>query len=121
MEHETKDLAQYFVTIHVSILNLATQRGIILPRWKKVHTICIPKDTGIHRIHRLRPLNLYEADLNLLLRIVLARRLLWKLEEHKELPDEAWGNRKLRSSGDVGLQKVITFDECINTYASWEN
>ena len=65
---------------------------------------------GIPWIHRLRPLNLYEADLNLLLRIVLARQLLWKLEEHNELPDEACGNRKLRSSGDVGLQKGITFE-----------
>ena len=107
---ETEDLSEHFLYLHVTMLNLATQRNIIFPRWRQVNTICLPKDTGTPRIHRLRPLNLYEADLNLLLRVILARRLLWKIEKHNELPDEAWGNRKLRASGDVGLQKVITFE-----------
>ena len=107
---EKEDLSVHFLYLHVTLLNLATQRNIIFPRWQQVNTICLPKDTGTPRIHRLRPLNLYEADLNLLLRVILARRLLWKTEKHHELPDEAWGNRKLRASGDVGLQKVITFE-----------
>ena len=105
MGEESENVTTTFVNIHVTILNLATKQKIVLPRWKEVNTICLPKDTGTPKIHRLRPLNLYEADLNLLLRIILAKRLLRKAERENTLPDEAWGNRKLRSAGDVGLQK----------------
>ena len=54
------------------------------------------------KINRLLPLNLYKVDLNLTLRIILARRLLWKVEERGELAFEAWGSRKHRAAGDLG-------------------
>ena len=108
MDETQKGYTATFLWIHTSIINLALKRSIVLTRWKTVHTVASPKDTGITKIHRIRSLNLYEADLNLLLRVILSRRLLWKVEDNHMLADECWGSRKLRSAGDLGLQKVLT-------------
>ena len=110
MDGEEEGWAELFQWIHSTVLNLAVRNQIVLPRWTKVHTIMQPKDTGLPKLHRLRPLNIYEADLNLLLRVILARRVLRKVERGKELADETWGSRKQRSAGDVGLHKTITLE-----------
>ena len=90
------------------MLNLAVKHQVVLRRWQKVDTICIPKDQGIPKSHRLRPLNLYEADLNLILRHLVARKLTWNAEDHNFLPEDNWGGRQLRSAGDLGLHRVLT-------------
>ena len=110
MGDETDKVTPTFLRIHTTILNLAMKQTIILPRWSQVNTICIPKDSGTPKLHQLCPLNLYEADLNLLRRVLLTRRILRKAEKEHTLPDEAWGNRKNRAAGDVGLQKIITLE-----------
>lgn len=107
---EKQDTSQMFIKIHMSLINLVVERQIILPRWCQVHTILQPKDTGTPKLHRLRPLNIYEDNINLLLRIVLARRLLKQAETQDALADEAWGTRKFRATGDLGLQKVLTME-----------
>ena len=109
-EENEKGYTQTFLWIHTQILNLAIHHGVILHRWKRVHTIASPKDNGPTKIHRIRSLNLYEADLNLILRIIISRRMLWRAEDKQLLADECWGTRKIRSAGDLGLQKVLTME-----------
>ena len=108
MEDEPKDTRRVFLQVHTGIINLAVKHQVVLNRWKKVDTLCIPKDTGTPRIGRLRPLNLYEADLNLILRHLIARKLTWNAEDNKILPEDNWGGRQMRSAGDLGLQRVLT-------------
>lgn len=96
--------------IHSTIANLAIANGVVLTRWTQVHTILKPKDRGTPKIHRLRPLNLYEADINLVLWVVLAQRLLQQAERSNRLADETWGTRKRRATGDLGLKKLLTYE-----------
>ena len=53
------------LTIHNTIINSATTTDIALKRWKLSEVIMIQKEIKNQRINRLRVLNKYEADLNL--------------------------------------------------------
>ena len=108
MNNEALDIQSKFLRLHLGIINLAIKHQITLSRWIKVDTLCIPKDAGIPKMTRLRPLNLYEADLNLVLRQLVARKLTWNAEDNHLLPEDNWGGRQLRSAGNLGLQRVLT-------------
>jgi len=58
-----KKLPEVFEQIY-TIMNLALGRGIVLERWKKTVTVLIPKDEGVPKIHRLRPLHIVEPEIN---------------------------------------------------------
>ena len=68
-----------------------------------------PKTKKREKIHRFRTINIVEADLNMAIRILIARRLMKKAEQ-QDLPDEQWGGRKGRSSMDLGLNKLLSID-----------
>ena len=53
------------LAIHNTIINSATTTGIALKRWKLSEVIMIQKEIKNPRINRLRVLNKYETDLNL--------------------------------------------------------
>ena len=110
MGEEKGDWTGVFMWIHSSMVNLAIENGVVLERWAQVHTILQPKDKDIPKIHRLRPLNLYEADVNLALRLVLARRQLKTTERAGKLANETWGSQKRHTAGDLGLKKLLTYE-----------
>lgn len=91
MPDKPKGLREMFLEVHTGILNPAVKHQVVLRRWQKVDTLCIPKDLGIPKSHRLRPLNLYEADLHLILRHLVVRKLTWNAEDHNILPEDNWG------------------------------
>ena len=51
----------------LDLLNYAIRHSYTYSRWQKVATFMIRKDCNSSKIHRLRVIHLYEADLNLLL------------------------------------------------------
>ena len=53
----------------------------------------LEKDFGIPKIHRLRIIHLYEADLNLLLGIYFAQTLVSHIKEHNGFNIGCYGNR----------------------------
>lgn len=110
MGEEQGDWTGVFMWIHSSVVNLAIKNGVVLERWDQVNTILQPKDKGIPKISRLRPLNLYEVDVNLALRVVLACRLLNTTEREGKLDDKTWGSRKQRAAGDLRLKKLLTYE-----------
>ena len=109
-EDEEKDYQLDFSSLFADILNISVTSQTILPRWTQVNSILLPKDDGC-RVHRYRLLHLYEADLNLYLKIVLARRVRDRTEKGS-IGDEQWGGRKAKSAPDMGLTTVLTFDYC---------
>lgn len=110
MKDEAKDIQDNFLYIYATVINLAIKYQVVFPRWEKVDTLCIPKDWRIPKITRLGLLNLYKADLNFLQRILIACRLIWDAEYHQLFPENNWGGQQLHSSGDLGLQKVLTLE-----------
>ena len=51
----------------VQLINCAIKRQHVFTRWQKVANFMILKEPGNTKIHRLRVIHLYDADLNLIL------------------------------------------------------
>jgi len=118
MDHDRADLedmptqhhpSEIFFSVIANILNISFQHGIILPRWRTVTTVMIPKIPGNNSINKLRAIHIYESDINLALGLVLGKRLMSNAEKHDLLNPEQWGSRKGRCSEDTLFLKSITY------------
>jgi hypothetical protein len=85
--------AKSLLSLHVRLLELSVQHKHSYSRWQQVANLMLEKDFGIPKIHRLRIIHLYEADLNLLLGIYFARTLVSHIEEHNGFNIGCYGNR----------------------------
>jgi hypothetical protein len=86
-------IAKELLQLHVSLLQLAIQHKHSYSRWQRVANLMLEKDYGIPKIHRLRIIHLYEADLNLVMGIYFARTLVWHIESTNSFNDGCYGNR----------------------------
>ena len=53
------------IDLYVNVINYCVKYGYVLERWKEVCNMMIFKEPGNIKIHRLRIIHLYEADLSL--------------------------------------------------------
>ena len=97
-----------FFTIITSLINIAKELQVPLERWRTVHNLFILKEANNYNITRLRPLHKIEAELNLIRREVITRRLLRQAERVKYLDDNSYGGRNGRSAMDAVLKKFLT-------------
>ena len=88
------------------------QVGITLERWSIVTTSMIEKDPGRPHINRLRVIHLYEADYNLMLKILWARRLTWNAHSKHALHPAQAGSCPGRRAIDT-----VTYKEQKYLYA----
>eukprot|EP00978_Attheya_sp_CCMP212_P021485 scaffold62820_cov32-Attheya_sp.AAC.2 len=63
----------------------------------------LEKEPGWPKLHRLRVIHLIEAGLNLLIKILIARRFVWHGETHKLFGKAQAGSRPGRSAINVVL------------------
>jgi hypothetical protein len=69
----------------------------------------IEKHPGCSRIKKLGVIHLYEADYNLLLKIIWARRLVWHSQDLNKLNEGKAGSRPGRNSIYVVIQKEMKY------------
>jgi hypothetical protein len=90
----TKHMAQVILQAHHNITTICTKLGVLLHRWQEtVRTTMLEKDHGRPKLHRLRVIHLLEADLNQLIKIILARQFVWHGEQHGVFGDAQFGPR----------------------------
>jgi hypothetical protein len=111
----TTELAESIIKVHHQMTALCAKLGISLRRWQEIVTTMLEKEKGSPKLHRLRVIHLLEADLNLLVKIIIARRFVWHCEDHKAFGEAQAGSRPGRSSIDIVLQKELTYDLCLRT------
>jgi len=92
------------------IMHIAFANGILLKRWKDTVTVLIPKDDGIIKIHRLRPLHLVEPEVNALAKGLWARTLMKRAERTNNMTDDQYGGRKNRQAQSAVLNKILYYD-----------
>jgi hypothetical protein len=68
--------------LHLAIQALCARHGISLYCWQEIVTTMLEKDPGRPK-HCLRVIHLLEADLNLLIKILLACCFVWHAEDHQ--------------------------------------
>ncbi len=111
----TTHLAEDIMDIHHRMTAICAKLGISLHRWQEVVTAMLEKDNGSPKLHRLRVIHLLEADLNLLIKIIIARRFVWHGETHGTFGEAQAGGRPGRSANDIVLQKELTYDLALRT------
>ena len=96
-------------TIHNTIINTSTFTGVPLKRWTLSKVVMIQKEPNNPRINRLRVINKYEADLNLVLKFFWPRLTTNHLKSQNLFGEKQWGTWSRRSAKNVSL-----LDEIIN-------
>ena len=67
----------------IILINICVSQGMVLARWLHVHNMMLEKIIGIDEIDKLRLINIFEADFNLLIGILWSQRLSHNAEKHK--------------------------------------
>jgi hypothetical protein len=103
------DPKEKIMEVHHRIATMALRIGISLQRWQRSVTTMIEKVPGNPKINKLRVIHLYEADYNLLLKIIWARRLVWHANDKDRINEGQAGSRPDRNATDVAIQKEMKF------------
>ena len=98
-------IGQKILTVIFHIAMAALRAGETLDRWTTVASMMIEKDPGISLISRLRVIHIYEADYNLLLKILWARKLTWNAHDRDAIHPAQAGGRPGRKAIDVVVYK----------------
>jgi hypothetical protein len=106
-EHQNPSDAIMAVYYHIAMA--AITAGHTLDRWCRTTTAMIEKIPGQPRITKLRVIHLYEADYNLFLKIVWARKLVWHAHDSNALNDSQTGSRPGRRSIDTVVNKEMKY------------
>ena len=93
-------------------MNIAIQSGISIPRWSNAITVLIKKDLGQPRLHRLRIIHLFEADLNLFLKLQWGKRLVHRALDLNLLHDGQHGSVPGRNTLNPIMLMQLTTDLC---------
>jgi hypothetical protein len=82
-----KDPKDQIMKVYYHIEIAAFPTGLSLDRWQNSITTMIEKIPGCPRINKLRVIHLFQADYNLPLKIIWARRLVWNAHDAGQLKD----------------------------------
>ena len=85
--------------IHVLFINIASRFKIVYDRWAVTFHCMLQKEFRPY-IHRLRIIQLFEADFNAVQKILLARRLMRHTEKKNMNSEQTFGSRPGRRAQD---------------------
>lgn len=106
-------LATTLLQIQNNILNLAIKHEHVLDRWKLVHNFFIEKIPGKTLLTKLRVIQIYEADYNILLKFFISKQTLrHDAIKHNNISVEQAGGRPNRTAIDEALRTVVTYETC---------
>jgi hypothetical protein len=106
---EDPDPSREIFGVYYKIATAALKWGISLERWKNSITTMIEKQPGCPRINKLRVIHLYEADYNLVLKIIWAQHLVWHAHDLNKLNEGQAGSRPGRNAIDAMIQKEMKY------------
>lgn len=106
---DNEDPKDNIMLVYYAITMTSINLGISLHRWQQSITAMIEKVQGCPKINKLRVIHLYEADYNLLLKIIWARRLVWHVHDSNRLNEGQAGSRPARNAIDVVIQKEMKY------------
>lgn len=75
MQKKKHHLLQVVATMIYCLLILSFKNGVVLNRYMNTVTTLIPKDDGLPKIHRLRPIHIIESELQAITKSQWAKNL----------------------------------------------
>ena len=92
------------------MISLPFKIGFAPSRWRTAIQIMLEKDPGDPQIHRLRVIQLLEADMNLAFPLLWGRRLVYHALSYDVLTKWNFGNLPGASCLSALLLKVVSYD-----------
>jgi len=102
------------------IINHCLHHGYVLHRWKKILNAMIFKEHNNHKIHRLRVIHIYEADLNLIFAIKW-QQLLHHADHTNQLNNGLFGGRPGCEAQSLPLLEELKYDISLTSRRSLFN
>ena len=96
--------------LHNTLINASISIGVPLVRWTTSEVIMIEKEKNNPRINRLRVINKYEADYNLILKFSWPHQATHNVERKNMLGENQWGDRPKYSSNIAALLNIVISD-----------
>jgi ribonuclease HI len=103
------DPKEKILKVYYDILTQASLSGISIQRWQNSTTAMIEKLPGCPKINKLRVIHLYEADYNIILKIIWARKLVWNAHDNDCIHEGQAGSRPGCNAIDVVIQKEMKY------------
>jgi hypothetical protein len=101
---------QQIISDLCQMLNVVMQLGLTPTRWCNAISVLLEKDPGSPEINRLRVIHIFEADYNIFLKTMWARRLVERGETANLFGESQQGSRQGRTANDAVLLKRLTYD-----------
>lgn len=83
----------------------AFMSGVTLKRWENITTCMIEKLPGVPKINKLRVIHLYEADYNLINKLIWQRGIVWEAHKNGTLNPSQAGSRPYHTSIETVMSK----------------
>ena len=93
------------------MLLIPFETGMVPIRWRKTVQTMLEKEPGSPWIHRLRIIELFDAQANAGFQIFIGRKMIWNAVEQNLLQDESYGSTSGKMAGSALLQKILTMDQ----------
>ena len=103
LDNDLSEITSLFLTV-------VLRMGYSLLRWQQGLIILLEKVPGVWLVDKLRAILLLEVDYNSLNKLVVASRMMSRIREEREIPEEIFGGIKGRSSREAGLVRAMIFD-----------
>lgn len=112
------------LTCLTQFMNIAIRSGISISRWSEAINVLIEKDPGTPKLTRLRIIHLFEADLNLYLKLQWGHRLVRHALKKRLIHPGQHGSVPGRTTMDPIMLNQLTTDLCRiskHNYAHFDN
>jgi hypothetical protein len=76
------NISDKIMRVYYNISMSAAYIGLPLDRWKNITTCMIEKKPGVSRLDKLRVIHIFEADYNLILKVMWSRKAIWKIHNN---------------------------------------
>lgn len=99
------------LNVHRILLLIPFQTGIVPTRWRRTVQTMIEKEPGVPWIHRLRIIELFDAQANAGFQIFIGRKLMHHAVKNSLLSEESYGSTPGKMAAAAILQKVLAIDQ----------
>ena len=104
-------LSPKILEVHRVLLLIPFQLGMVPTRWQRTVQTMIEKEPGSPWIHRLRIIELFDAQANAGFQIFIGRKLIHQAVEQKTLRPESYGSTPGKTAASAVLQKILSIDQ----------
>ena len=99
------------LNVHRLLLLIPFQTGLVPTRWRRTVQTMIEKEPGAPWIHRLRIIELFDAQANAGFQIFIGRKLMHHAVKQSLLSAESFGSTPGKMASAAVLQKVLAIDQ----------